>query len=78
MYKAVLALLSRVCIDGGYFSLPSLPLSMFNKKNPTPPKKKGERQTDFPAPDLPIGWANTGGLSVLILRFWQTEQPFGP
>lgn len=46
-----------------------------------PPKqtkiqKQGERGTDFPAPDLPIRWANTGGLSVLRLHFWQTEQPF--
>lgn len=53
----------------------------------TPPKKpnkqrnkNGERDrgTDFPAPDLPIRWAGTGGLFVLRLHFWQTEQIFSP
>lgn len=34
------------------------------------------RGIDFQAPDLPIKWANTGGLSVLRLHFWQTEQIF--
>lgn len=41
-------------------------------------KRERERQTNFPAPDFSIGWANTGGLSVLILHFWQSEQPFSP
>lgn len=41
-------------------------------------KRERDRQTNFPAPDFSIGWANTGGLSVLILHFWQSEQPFSP
>lgn len=41
-------------------------------------EKERETHTNFPASDFPIGWANAGGLSVLILHFWQSEQLFSP